>query len=99
MKPVVDAGYRWSIASRFVAAALGGYALVSLLHVAFMALLPLEYHRALLISSQTGYLYWTGIVIWCFATRTAKRAWLGILIVALPLLLIDAWYLLHRSVS
>ncbi len=99
MKPVVDAAYRWSIASRFIAGALGGYVVVTLLHVAFMALLPADYHQALLFSSQTGYLYWTGILIFCFATRTATRAWLGLAIVAVPLISIDAWYLLHRSVS
>jgi hypothetical protein len=97
MKPVVDAAYRWGIASRFIAAALGGYAIVSLLHVAFMALLPIAYPRALLFSSQTGYLWWTGLVVWCFAARTARRAWLGLAMLALPLAIIDAWYLLHRS--
>lgn len=97
MKQVVDAAYRWSIASRFIAAALGGYALVSLLHVAFMALLPAAFFESLLFASQSGYLYWTGIIIWCFATRTARRAWLGIVVVAVPLALIDAWYLMHRS--
>ncbi len=99
MKAVVDAAYRWSIASRFIAGALGGYFVVTLLHVAFMALLPVDYHEALLFSSQTGYLYWTGILIFCFATRTATRAWLGLAIVATPLMLIDGWYLLYRSVS
>lgn len=97
MKPVVDAAYRWSIASRFIAGALGGYVLVSLLHVAFMALLSIDIHQSLLFSSQTGYLYWTGIIVWCFATRTAKRAWLGLAIVALPLALLDMWYLMHRN--
>jgi hypothetical protein len=97
VKAVVDTAYRWSVASRCVAAALGGYAVVTLLHVASMAVLPGDYHRSLLFSSQTGYLYYTGIIIWCFATRTAKRAWLGLAVAALPLALLDAWYLLHRS--
>ena len=96
---VRDAAYRWGVASRCAAAALGGYALVSLLHVAFMAVLPLEFYKSLLFASQTGYLYWTGAIIWCFAARSAARAWLGLTLVALPLALIDAWYLLHRSVA
>lgn len=99
MKQVVDAAYRWSVASRCGAAALGGYAVVSLLHVAFMAVLPIAYYESLLFASQTGYLYWTGVIIWCFATRSAKRAWFGLAAVAVPLVLIDAWYLLHRSVA
>lgn len=95
----VDAGYRWAVASRFFAAALGGYAIVTLLQVAFMALLPGEYYQSLLFASQTGYLYWTAIIVWCFAARTARRAWLGLALVALPLVLIDINYLLHRSAA
>lgn len=99
MKPAVDAAYRWSVLSRCVAAAAGGYVLVTLLQLAFTAVLPWDYYKSLLFSSQTGYLYYTGVIIWCFAARTAKRAWLGLLVVALPLIAIDAWYLLHRSVA
>jgi hypothetical protein len=94
---VVDAAYRWSVLSRSVAAAAGGYAVVTLLHVALPAILPWHDYKALLFSSQTGYLYYTGIIIWCFAARTAGRAWLGLGVVALPLVLIDAWYLIHRG--
>jgi hypothetical protein len=99
VKTAIDAAYRWSVASRFVAAALGGYAVVTLLHLAFIALLPIDYHQALLFSSQTGYLWWTGIFVWCFAVRSAKRAWLGLMVVAVPLALIDLWYWMHRSMS
>jgi hypothetical protein len=99
VKGVVNAAYRWSVASRFIAAACGGYVVVSLLHLAFIALLPIDYHQALLFSSQTGYLYWTGIFVWCFAVRSARRAWLGLAVVALPLALIDVWYWMHRSVT
>jgi len=97
MKTVVDAAYRWSVLSRCVAAALGGYVVVTLLHLALTAVLPMEGYKALLFASQTGYLYYTGILIWCFAVRTAKRAWLGLALLALPLLLIDAAYLLRRG--
>jgi hypothetical protein len=99
VKATIDAAYRWGVASRFLAAAAGGYVLVSMLQVAFMAVLPTDYYKALLFSSQTGYLYWTGIIVWCFATRTALRAWLGLAVVAAPLALIDAWYLLQRSAT
>ncbi len=97
MKAAADAAYRWSIASRFVAASVGAYALITLLQVATMAVLPVDYYKALLFSSQTGYLYWTGIIIWCFAARTATRAWVGLGVVALPLALIDVWYVLVRG--
>jgi hypothetical protein len=91
----IDAAYRWSVASRFIAAAAGGYAVVSLLQLALTAVLPVEGYKALLFSHQTGYLYYTGIIIWCFAARSAQRAWLGLALVALPLLLVDAWYWTH----
>jgi hypothetical protein len=95
----LSAAYRWSVLSRCVAAAAGGYAIVTLLQLAFTAVLPWDYYKSLLFSSQTGYLYYTGVIIWCFAARTAKRAWLGLAVVALPLIAIDVWYLLHRSVT
>jgi hypothetical protein len=93
----VGAAYRWSVFSRCVAAAVGGYAIVTLLHLAMTVVLPWETYKSMLFVSQTGYLYYTGIIIWCFAARTAKRAWLGLAVVALPLLLIDVWHLLHRG--
>lgn len=95
----LTAQYRWSVASRFIAAALGGYVIVTLLQPAFMAVLPWESYKSLLFASQTGYLYYTGVIVWCFAVRTARRAWLGLAVVALPLILIDAWYLLQRSAT
>ena len=95
----LTAQYRWSVLSRFLAAALGGYVVVTLLQLAFTAVLPWDYYKSLLFASQTGYLYYTGVIIWCFTARTARRAWLGLAVVALPLILIDAWYLLHRSVT
>lgn len=91
------AAYRWSVLSRCVAAAGGGYVIVTLLHLAMTVVLPWETHKAMLFSSQTGYLWYTAIIIWCFAARTARRAWLGLAVVALPLLLIDGWHLLQRG--
>lgn len=93
----ISASYRWSVFSRCIAAAVGGYAIVSLLHLAQVVVLPWKQYKAMLFASQTGYLWFTAVIIWCFAARTARRAWIGLLIVALPLLLIDAWYLLHRG--
>ena len=93
----LTAGYRWSVLSRAVAAAAGGYVVVTLLQLALTALFPASHVKALLFGMQTGYLYYTGIIIWCFAVRTATRAWVGLAAVALPLLAIDVWYLLQRG--
>jgi uncharacterized protein DUF3649 len=87
VKTAVDTAYRWSVASRFVAAGVGGYAVVTLLQLAMNAVFGAEGYKALLLTSQTGYLCYTGIIIWCFATRTATRAWTGLGLVCIPLLL------------
>jgi hypothetical protein len=92
----LSAAYRWGVLSRCIAAAIGGYGIVTLLHLAMVIALPWENHKAMLFSSQTGYLWYTGVIIWCFAARTAGRAWAGLAVVALPLVLIDAWYVLTR---
>lgn len=97
MKRVTDAAYRWSVLARVVAAAVGGYVAVTLAHLALMVVLPVDGYKALLFSMQTGFLYYTGVVIWCFAARTATRAWLGLTVVAIALALIDAWYWLHHT--
>jgi hypothetical protein len=97
VKAAVDATYRWSVLSRVIAAAVGGYAIVTLLQLAATIVLPVDPHHSLLFFSQTGYLYYTGIILWCFAARTATRAWVGLACVAAPLLLIDAAHLLHRG--
>lgn len=91
--------YRWGVFSRCVAATIGGYALVSLTHLAMVALLPVAQHKAMLFSSQTGYLTWTGIIVWCFAARSARRVWAGLAIVALPLVVVAAWFLVQRSAA
>jgi hypothetical protein len=82
---------------RFIASAAGGYALITLLHLATTAVLPVAEYKTLLFTSQTGYLYWTGIIIWCFAARTARRAWLGLALLAVPLAAIDAWFVVSRG--
>jgi hypothetical protein len=50
------AAYRWSVFSRCIAAVIGGYAIVTLLHLAMVVVLPWQNHKAMLFSSQTGYL-------------------------------------------
>ena len=98
MKAVVDTAYRWSVLSRFLAAFAGGYALVSLAQLALTVTSPVEYYKSLLFSMQTSYLLYTGIIIWCFAARTATRAWSGLGLIAAPLALVNAWYWVNGGV-
>jgi len=70
--------------SRVVAAIFGGYALASLTGIGTLAL-PLAPAQAVIAGQLASFLVYTGAVVWVFAVRSARRAWLGILVVAVPL--------------
>lgn len=89
---------RWlPLLSRVVAALLGGYALAALTSVATLAL-PLARSEATFIGMLASFLVYAGAVIWVFAVRSAMRAWVGLLIAALPLLA-AAWTVWRGAVA
>jgi hypothetical protein len=98
MTTATTTDHRLNVLSRIVAAAVGGYVLVTMSHLALTVVLPVDYFKALLFSMQTGFISWTLIIIWAFAARTATRAWRGLALVALPLAIIDAWYFISGGV-
>lgn len=75
--------------SRIVAALFGGYALAALGSVAVLAL-PMTRPQAVLTGMMASFAVYAGAVIWVFAVRSALKAWLGLIVVALPLAL-AAW--------
>jgi len=75
--------------SRIVAAMGGGYALAALTSVAAV-LLPMDKLQGVLTGMMLSFIVYAGAVIWVFAVRSATRAWLGLLVVAMPLAL-AAW--------
>jgi hypothetical protein len=77
------------LVSRIVAAVLGGYAVAALASVAALAL-PISKPQAVLTGMLASFVVYVGAVIWVFAVRSARRAWTGLLIAAVPLL-IAAW--------
>lgn len=77
--------YRMSVASRVVAAILGGYALTALATMALAIFLPMPKAEASMAATLLSFLIYTCAVIWVFATRTATRAWVGIVAPALVL--------------
>ncbi len=79
-----------SLVSRIVAAVLGGYALAALASVAALAL-PIDKPQAVLTGMLASFAIYAGAVIWVFAVRSALRAWAGLVIAAVPLLL-AAWH-------
>lgn len=75
--------------SRIIAALFGGYALAALASVAVLAL-PMPKAQAVLTGMLASFAVYAGTVIWVFAVRSALRAWAGLSIAAVPLLL-AAW--------
>lgn len=76
----LGAAYRWSVASRVFAAILGGYALTSAATVLLALIWPLPKAQALLSATMLSFTIYTVIVIWVFTTRTATRAWVGLVV-------------------
>lgn len=79
MKAVLDAPYRWSVTSRVLAAVFGGYALTSAATVLLALVWPLPKAQALLSATMLSFALYAVIVIWVFTTRTATRAWIGLI--------------------
>ncbi|ENO90446.1 hypothetical protein [Thauera linaloolentis] len=76
----LTAAYRWSVASRVAAAALGGYALASAATVLLALLWPAPKAQALLWASMLSFTAYTVAVIWAFHARSNGRAWSGMLV-------------------
>lgn len=78
------------VASRIVAAIVGGYALGALSSVAALAL-PMSATQGVVTGMLASFLVYTGAVIWVFLARSATRAWAGLAVVAVPLALAAWW--------
>lgn len=76
------------IASRTLAAVFGGYALAACATTALALWLPAAPATAVITGNLLSFLIYTVAVLWAFATRSATRAWLGILA---PTLLLAAF--------
>jgi hypothetical protein len=79
--------YRWSIASRVLAAIVGGYALAALLSAVLALALPRISNAsradAVLISTLLSFVVYTVVALWVFCARTALRGWLWLFLVGL----------------
>lgn len=81
----LTASYRLAVASRALAAVVGGYALTALAVTALAIFLPLSRAEASMTATLLSFVIYTCVVIWVFATRTAWRAWAGIVAPAVVL--------------
>jgi predicted Co/Zn/Cd cation transporter (cation efflux family) len=77
--------YRLGVASRALAAIGGGYAVSSLAVTALALALPGREVDRVVAATLTGLVVYPCAVMWCFATRTATRAWLGLIAAGLLL--------------
>ncbi len=82
--------YRLAVASRSLAALLGGYLLASTASFCVAVSLPVAPVDATLIGLMLSFVFYVLAFIGCFACRDAWRAWLGVLIPSLVLGLLGA---------
>ena len=88
----VTARYRWAVASRVVAAFVGGYALMSAATVVIALLWPLPKAQALLTATMLSFALYTVFVLWAFHARDLRWVW-GAVVGGTVLLSLAAWLL------
>lgn len=99
MRPLSDsARYRWSVFSRVVAASLGSYALTWAAIVLLALIWPLPRAQAAGLATMLGFVIFAGVAMWVFTTRSAGRAWCGLIGWTALLAALD-WWLLQGSAA
>lgn len=88
--------YRLGVASRAIAAILGGYALTALATALLAVSLPMARIDAVLTATLLSFTVYTCAVLWVFAARSALRAWIGIV---LPAAILGLGLLAQRSIA
>jgi len=92
MSRLLDPGnvvsHRLAVLSRVLAASLGGYAVTALISAVLALALPLlsgaSRADAVMIATMLSFAVYAIVAIWVFCARTALRAWVGLIGVALP---------------
>lgn len=77
--------YRLGVASRALAGIGGGYAVSSLAVTVLALWLPGSDVDRVVAATLTGLVVYPCAVMWCFATGSALRAWLGLAVTGLLL--------------
>ncbi|HRO20760.1 DUF3649 domain-containing protein [Alcaligenes faecalis] len=72
--------YRLQVLSRIVAATVGGYALAAAATVLLTVLWPLPRAQAVLAANMLSFVWYTIAVMWVFSTKSATRAWVGMVL-------------------
>lgn len=77
--------YRLTVTSRVLAAVLGGYIVAALASVSLSSWLPMARAEAVVTGMMSSFLAYLIAVLWCFACRSAWRAWFGLIVASLLL--------------
>jgi hypothetical protein len=94
MKLNQELQYRLGVASRAIAAILGGYGVTALTTALLAVILPMVRIDAVLTATLLSFTVYTCAVLWVFAASSAFRAWLGLV---LPAAVLGLGLLAHRS--
>ncbi|MDO9002579.1 MAG: DUF3649 domain-containing protein [Aquabacterium sp.] len=88
---VLSARERWAVASRALAAILGGYVIAALFTGALAMYLPGSRLEATLTAMMLSFAVYACAVIWVFSARSAWRAWWGLAVPAAVLGALIGW--------
>ena len=75
--------YRLAVTSRVLAAVFGGYFVTALASVCLTLWVPMARTEAVVTGMMSSFVVYLLAVIWCFACRTAWRAWFGLIVTSL----------------
>ncbi|WP_300630890.1 DUF3649 domain-containing protein [Pseudomonas sp.] len=79
-KTSLPASYRLAVTSRVLAAVFGGYLMASLAAICLALWLPNSRADAVIVGMMSSFVFYLLAVLWCFACRTAWRAWVGVML-------------------
>ena len=71
---------RLSVASRVLAAVVGGYAFANVVGIFLSRVLPMPRADAVLTMTLASFARYAAAVVWTFGARSARLAWLGLLV-------------------
>ncbi len=79
-KTTPPVSYRLAVTSRVLAAVVGGYLMASLAAVCLALWLPTSRADAVVTGMMSSFAFYLLAVLWCFACRSAWRAWFGVML-------------------
>lgn len=93
-----SARYRWTVLSRVLAAAFGGYAFTWAAIVLIALLWPLPRAEAVGVATMLGFVIYACVAMWVFVTPSAWRAWIVMLTGTAVFAALD-WWLMHGGAA